>query len=157
MHSRLLAPYWQVWWHEVVQGRGLGKVGTSCGDSGGWEPGNCENMGFCWSYTFIILAGWEYRKYKKANTMNVASGSVFNKTMAQWRFLFLPSGHWHWSHIRHYLGRVQWTKYTYNRQKCLYAGIKMSESVVKKWLQKRLWLWINCVCWCWSFVWEDED
>ena len=32
--------------------RGLRRVGTE----------NSENMGFCWSYTFIILAGWEYRK-----------------------------------------------------------------------------------------------
>ena len=156
MHCRLLAPYCQVWWHEVVRRRGLGKVGTSCGDCGGWELKTVKTWAFA-DLHFYYSRWLGNRKYKKANTMNVASGSVFNKTMAQWRFLFLPSGHWYWSHIRHYLGRVQWTKYTYNRQKCLYAGIKMSESVVKKWLQKRLWLWINCVCWCWSFVWEDED
>ena len=95
--------------------------GTRWCGGGGWErsaqaAGTAE--GGNWKHGLLLILHFYYsrwlgnRKYKKANTINVASGSVFNKTMAQWRFLFLPSGHWHWSHIRHYLGRVQWTKYT---------------------------------------------
>ena len=141
--------------------------GTRWCRGGGWErsaqaAGTAEggNLGTVKTWAFadltlllFLLAGNTENTRKQTQWMWPAAVYLIKL----WRFLFLPSGHWYWSHIRHYLGRVQWTKYTYNRQKCLYAGIKMSESVVKKWLQKRLWLWINCVCWCRSFVWEDED
>lgn len=78
----------------MVQRRGLGKVGTSCGDCGGWELKTVKTWAFA-DLTLLLfsLAGNTENKYKKANTMNVASGSVFNNTMAQWCFSFLSNGH----------------------------------------------------------------
>ena len=63
----------------MVQRRGLGKVGTSCGDCGGWELKTVKTWAFA-DLTLLLfsLAGNTENKYKKANTMNVASGSVFN-------------------------------------------------------------------------------
>ena len=74
--------------------KGAGKGRHKLRDSGGWELKTVKTWAFA-DLTLLLfsLAGNTENKYKKANTMNVASGSVFNKTMAQWCFSFLSNGH----------------------------------------------------------------
>ena len=59
--------------------KGAGKGRHKLRDSGGWELKTVKTWAFA-DLTLLLfsLAGNTENKYKKANTMNVASGSVFN-------------------------------------------------------------------------------